>query len=71
MVEAFLVDWLCRYVLPGGPEDDLNLYVFPLAILIAKGFSSYWARSIPGLSMLSWMSMSSTDPTKVRCGHTR
>lgn len=35
--ETMLVHWLSWYVLPSGPEDGLNPYVFPLAIRLAKG----------------------------------
>lgn len=36
-VEAFLSFWLSRYVLPSGPEDGINAYVFPLAVRLARG----------------------------------
>lgn len=36
-VEAILVFWLSCYVLPSGPEDGINSFVFPLAIRLAKG----------------------------------
>lgn len=37
VVEALLVYWLSWYVLPSGPGDGLNQYVFPLSILLTKG----------------------------------
>lgn len=37
MVEPFLEHWLSWYVQPNGPENELNTYVFPLAILITTG----------------------------------
>lgn len=36
-VEAMLSFWLSWYVLPSGPEDGLNAFVFPLAIRLARG----------------------------------
>lgn len=35
--EAMLAYWLSCYVLPSGPTDGLNPYMFPLAIRLAKG----------------------------------
>lgn len=37
MVEVLWAYWLLWFVLPNGPKDGLNAYVFPLAILLAKG----------------------------------
>lgn len=37
MLEALLSYLLSWFVLPSGPEDGLNSYVFLLAILLAKG----------------------------------
>lgn len=36
VVEAFLPYWSC-YVWSIGSQDDVNLYLFPLAFLIVKG----------------------------------
>lgn len=36
-VEAMLSFWLSWYVLPSGPEDGINAFVFPLAIRLARG----------------------------------
>lgn len=33
---AFLAYWLSQYVLLTDPQDDKNLYIFPMAILITK-----------------------------------
>lgn len=38
-------------------EDDLNRYVFPLAILIAEGVQFTLAPTLPRLCMLEWMSL--------------
>lgn len=37
MVEALLAYWLSWFFLPSGPEDGLNYYVNPLAILLVNG----------------------------------
>lgn len=37
VLEVMLAFWLLWYVLPSGPKDDINYYVFPLAIRLAKG----------------------------------
>lgn len=37
VLEGLLVYWLPWFILPRGQEDGLNNYVFPLAILLAKG----------------------------------
>lgn len=36
-VEAVLSFWLSWYVLPSGPEDGINAFVFPLSIRLARG----------------------------------
>lgn len=36
-VEAMLSFWLSWYILPSGPKDGLNAFVFPLAIHLARG----------------------------------
>lgn len=36
-MKAFLSYWLSRYVLPSGPEDSINAYVFPPAVLLVRG----------------------------------
>lgn len=36
VLEPLLAYWLYWFVLPGGPEDGLNSYVFPLVILLTK-----------------------------------
>lgn len=36
-MEGLLTYWLSWFVLPRSLEDGLNSYVFPLAILLAKG----------------------------------
>lgn len=37
IVEAFLAYWLPWYILLSGPDNGLNLFIFLLAIQIAKG----------------------------------
>lgn len=44
-LEAFLSYWLSRYILPSGPEDGINAYVFTLAI--RKGEEVAARTSIP------------------------
>lgn len=36
-LEAMLVLWLSLYILPSGPEDEINSFVFSLAIRLGKG----------------------------------
>lgn len=36
-LEAFLLCWMSRYILPRRPKDGINSYVFPLAIRLVKG----------------------------------
>lgn len=35
--EAMLSYWLSWYILPDGPEESLNAYIYPLAIRLARG----------------------------------
>lgn len=35
--EAMLSYWISSYVLPSGPKNDFNSYVFPLPIRLARG----------------------------------
>lgn len=35
--QAFLSYWLSKYILPSGPEDGINAYIFPLAIRLPRG----------------------------------
>lgn len=37
VLEAMLAFWLSWYVLPSGPKDGINPFVFPLAIRLSKG----------------------------------
>lgn len=37
VVEALLLDWLSWFILPSRPEDEINSFVFPMAILLAIG----------------------------------
>lgn len=37
VLKAMLAYWLSWYVLPSGPKDGMNPYVFPLAVRLAKG----------------------------------
>lgn len=37
VLEALFSYWLSWFVLPSEPEGGLNSYMFPLAILLAKG----------------------------------
>lgn len=46
-----------RFILLSGPEDGINGYVFPLAILLAKGRSSPWDPCTSGHSMREWMNV--------------
>lgn len=36
-VEALLFYWLWHFILPSGPRDGINTYVFPLTILLTEG----------------------------------
>lgn len=40
ILEAFQPYWLSPYVLPSGPEDGLNHFVFLIAIQIVEGAKS-------------------------------
>lgn len=42
VLEAMLTYWLSWYVLPNGPEDGINLYVFSVAIRRPKERNSLW-----------------------------
>lgn len=55
-LEAFLSYWLSRLILSNRPEDDINAYVFPLAIYLAKGKNFHSNRYNLVHYMLGWMS---------------
>lgn len=54
-LEATLVYWLSWVIFPSGPGDNLNGYVFPLAILLAKGEKVALAPIYLGSCMRGWI----------------
>lgn len=57
-LEAMLVLWLSLYILPSGPEDEINSFVFSLAIRLGKGEKIALAPIFLGLSSIDWTSTS-------------
>lgn len=57
-LEAMLVLWLSWYILPSGPEDEINSFVFSLAIRLGKGEKIALAPIFLGLSSIDWTSTS-------------
>lgn len=67
MLEALLVYGFSWIVLPSDPDDDLNSYVFPLAVLLMKREKMALAPFILGIpvhmaSMNAWTTSSSDVP---------
>lgn len=56
VLEAMLAFWLSWYVLPSGPEDGINSYVFPLVIRLAKGEKVALAPIFLVLFFIGWTS---------------